>query len=113
MSKIVRRPWTNEEDEFLMENYKTMNDSMLSKKLERSREAIRKRRSTLGFLRRDVRGGQYALYKGDTLLHIGTVNEIAEIEGVKPETIRFYKNPTYKRRRAKSKNYRELVLIDE
>lgn len=54
---------------------------------------------------------QYALYKGDTLLAIGTPLQIAYKMGVKLRTITFYKTPTYKRRRSKGKNYRELVEI--
>ncbi len=40
----------------------------------------------------------YALYRGDELLDIGTLDEIAERRGVKPETIYFYSTPSYQRR---------------
>ena len=59
---------------------------------------------------------EYALYKGEELLRIGTLKEIAESENVKLETIQFYTKPVYKRRIAKRKNarnYRELVCLDE
>ena len=59
---------------------------------------------------------EYALYKGEELLRIGTLKEIAESENVKLETIQFYMKPTYKRRIAKRKNarnYREVVCLDE
>ena len=55
---------------------------------------------------------EYALYKGENLLAIGTGEEIAKRMGVKKETIAFYKTPAY-RRRAKSKNVRILVPLDE
>ncbi|MGQ7330827.1 hypothetical protein ACTGWT_04900 [Streptococcus suis] len=38
---------------------------------------------------------EYALYKGDELLAIGTAMELAERFGVKVSTIHFYKSPTY------------------
>lgn len=40
----------------------------------------------------------YALYKGDTLLHVGTIYQLAEAHGVSMETIQFYRTPAYKRR---------------
>lgn len=51
----------------------------------------------------------YALYKGDKLLADGTLLQIAHKMGVKLKTIKFYKTPTYLKRRSKSKNFRELV----
>lgn len=53
----------------------------------------------------------YALYKGDKLLADGTLLQIAHKMGVKLRTIAFYKTPTYKKRRAKGKNFRELVEL--
>ena len=53
----------------------------------------------------------YALYKGEKLLAIGTILQIAIKMGVKLETIKFYKTPTYKKRRKNGKNYRELIEI--
>ena len=41
---------------------------------------------------------EYALYKGDELLHIGTAEEIAEKQGVKRETVTFYATNSYKER---------------
>ncbi|EAC4527133.1 hypothetical protein Q834_00290 [Listeria monocytogenes] len=41
---------------------------------------------------------EYALYKADELLIIGTVEELAEFQKVKRETILFYATPTYQKR---------------
>ncbi len=41
---------------------------------------------------------QYAVYKGDDLLAIGTAEEIAEKLGIKKETVYFYASPTHKKR---------------
>lgn len=53
----------------------------------------------------------YALYKGEELLATGTLLQIAYKMNVKLRTIAFYKTPTYKKRRAKGKNFRELVEL--
>lgn len=54
----------------------------------------------------------YALYKGEILLATGTLLQIAHKTGVKLRTIKFYKTPTYKKRRANGKNFRELIEIE-
>ena len=54
----------------------------------------------------------YALYKGEALLSIGTIPEIAENLGVMPETIYFYYSPAYTKRTSESKG-RRLILIEE
>lgn len=40
----------------------------------------------------------YALYKGDNILTIGSIRELALYLGVTERTIRFYSTPTYKKR---------------
>lgn len=55
---------------------------------------------------------EYALYKGDQIIAVGTANQIAEEIGVKPETVYYYKSPSYQRR-VSGKNGRVLVDIDE
>ncbi|QNG60370.1 hypothetical protein H4O14_02250 [Bacillus sp. PAMC26568] len=44
---------------------------------------------------------EYAVYKGDTFICIGTVEECANYLDVSPQTIRFYLSPAYKKRIAK------------
>ncbi|SPT98389.1 Uncharacterised protein [Lysinibacillus capsici] len=57
---------------------------------------------------------EYALYKGDQMVAIGTVKEIAEERGVKPDTIRFYMSGVYQRRSKREVNNRlQLVKLDE
>lgn len=58
----------------------------------------------------------YALYKGEDMLQTGTLQEIADAENVRLETIKFYTTPCYKRRvtkRKQARNYRELVCLDD
>lgn len=53
----------------------------------------------------------YALYRGEKFIAIGTKKELAELLGVKVETISFYATPAYKKRTNEAKA-RRLVLID-
>lgn len=46
---------------------------------------------------------EYAVYKGDEFLCIGTVKECAAELGVLTETIKFYTTPTYQKRLARRK----------
>ena len=41
---------------------------------------------------------EYALYKGDELLAMGTKREITEQLGVSPSTVGYYGTPVYARR---------------
>jgi hypothetical protein len=40
----------------------------------------------------------YALYKGDDLLMVGSVNEIADYLGIKPKSVYFLSYPSYHKR---------------
>ena len=56
---------------------------------------------------------EYALYKGEDLLEIGTIEEIAAKQNVKYDTIRFYGTPIYKRRigSRKQKGINAKILV--
>lgn len=54
---------------------------------------------------------EYAVYKGESLLCIGTARECAEELNVRPETIRWYTYPTYQRRLAKRKNPKNCLMV--
>lgn len=55
---------------------------------------------------------EYALYKGDEILAIGTLEEIAASIDVAVETVKFYGTPSYKKR-IKGQNARELIELEE
>lgn len=59
---------------------------------------------------------EYAIYKGENLLAIGTERQLAIELGVKIETIKFYRSPAYAKRLAKRKkrgeNCRVIVELD-
>ena len=55
---------------------------------------------------------EYAIYKGEELQFIGTVDECAAFRGVKPETIRWYSTPRGQRRAdARKKQDKALRII--
>lgn len=59
---------------------------------------------------------EYAIYKGESLICIGTVQECAQHLGVLPKTILFYKTPAYRKRvssRKKARNYLTVTPLDE
>lgn len=57
---------------------------------------------------------EYALYKGEQMVAIGTVKEIATDRGVEPSTIRFYKSQAYQRRSNSEVNNRlQLIKLED
>ena len=54
---------------------------------------------------------EYALYKGDDCLAIGTIKEIAKKMQVKYKTIYFYTMPAYKKRCKKSFNRLTMIKL--
>lgn len=55
---------------------------------------------------------EYALYKGEDILAIGTLAEIAKKENVKKSTLYFYKTKSYKDRLSKRKTRNPRILIE-
>lgn len=53
---------------------------------------------------------EYALYKGEGLLAMGTKREIAEQLGVSASTIGYYGTPVYARRTSDTKGRRLIEL---
>jgi len=59
---------------------------------------------------------EYALYKGDDLLGMGTAKELAELRGCNISSIRYLGSPAYRRKiekRGNSWNTLALILFDE
>ena len=55
---------------------------------------------------------EYALYQGDKIKSIGTLDEIQEETGLRRKTLFFYKTPAYKKR-IKELNYRTYTELIE
>ena len=51
---------------------------------------------------------EYALYKGDRLLDIGTIEYLSKKFGVKKKTLLFYQTPSY-RKRTSEKNGKRII----
>jgi hypothetical protein len=59
---------------------------------------------------------EYAVYKGDDLLCMGTAKDCSEYLGVQEKTVRFYLTPSYKNRvarRKKARNFITVIKLDE
>lgn len=56
---------------------------------------------------------EFALYKGDEMLSVGTIKEIADEMGVREGTIRFYQHPTYQQRAKEPRNRRVLIKLED
>lgn len=54
---------------------------------------------------------EYAMYKGDELLHIGTMDEIAKERGVQKRTIYFYSTQAYQNRLSKRRNAKNYITL--
>src|SRR5690625_3638358 len=99
-----QKPWTNEEDLFLVNNYETMSNEELSEKLGRTKGAILKRANLLVLNREYV----YACYEGDDIVFTGRKQECADYWNVKKSTIDYYISDAYKKR-IEGKNNRRVV----
>lgn len=56
---------------------------------------------------------EYAIYKGDKFIDIGTAEYLAMKLGVKPATIRFYTTDVYKKRIMNGSDYLIAVELPE
>lgn len=55
---------------------------------------------------------EYALYKGEQLLDIGTIPYLSRKFNIKKETLYFYQSPTQRKRTSENKG-RRLVKLDD
>lgn len=53
------------------------------------------------------------MYKGDDVIAVGTVMEIAQKLGKKLETVKFYGTPSYKKRIERQNGKNRLILVSE
>lgn len=53
----------------------------------------------------------FALYHGDEFVAVGTARELAELEGVKEDSIRWYASPAARRRREGTARPRCCVVV--
>lgn len=55
---------------------------------------------------------EFSMYRGDTLVHIGTAKECAAQLGIKLSSFQWYTTPTGKRRIENRKNRDKCLYID-
>jgi CDP-glycerol glycerophosphotransferase (TagB/SpsB family) len=97
----VKRRWTDEEINFLAEHWDSKQIRWISKQLNRTEAAIRIKANKLNFYKEKVR--EYAVYKGDKLIAMGTAEECSQELNVTPDYIRWMNSPFYQRKLSKRK----------
>lgn len=56
---------------------------------------------------------EYALYKGEKFISVGTSVELASLWGVSPKTIRFWSTPYYRRKFKDDKNRLICIKLED
>jgi hypothetical protein len=97
----VKRRWTDEEINFLAEHWDSKPIRWISKQLNRTEAAIRIKANKLNFYKEKAR--EYAVYKGDKLIAMGTAEECSQEMNVTPDYIHWMNSPFYQRKLAKRK----------
>ena len=54
----------------------------------------------------------YALYRGDTFIDLGTIEELAKKEKVSEKTIQYYRTPAYRRKFKSDESRKVLIKIE-
>lgn len=114
---MQRKYWTTGEEKYLRENWGIANKKQIMKYLNRSLASINSKASRMG-LKDDINyhhnrrynGKEYALYKGEDLLVIGTMQEISKRMNLKYKTLLTYKTP--KHLNDKTENGTVLIALD-
>lgn len=99
--RLNRREWTTKEEQFLKDNIDSMTAKEFAEELNRSVNSIKSKVHKL-----DLKWpkNEYAVYKGDELLAIGTAKEISEILNIKVKTVWAYTTDAYQRYNEKLDN---------
>lgn len=56
---------------------------------------------------------EYAMYKGENLLGIGTRDELAKLHGVKKKTIHYYTTQAYRNKVSNRKNAKNYITVEK
>lgn|SRR5690625_3978531 len=92
--KVIRKPWTMKELQFIKDNHEFMSNAELAAELNRSVGSVSNQKVRMGLTKRNI----YEVVKGYEVLATGTVEECAEQTGLSVSTIRFYTTPAHRRR---------------
>lgn len=55
----------------------------------------------------------YALYRGEELVMVGTLDEISQKQGIKKKLLQFYKTPSYRARITDESNRIVVVEVED
>lgn len=92
---MKHKPWTEEQEQFLLDHHEEMSNIELGEKLNKSRNAIYGKKRRMGLSNRAL----YEVSKGYETLAIGTAKECARKLSVDINTIYYYATETNLRRR--------------
>lgn len=111
--------WSMSEIEELKKLYPRMETVEVAKRLNRRLHSVTTKATSLGlkkdrdFLnRKKMESETYAMYKGDELLVVGTLEEIAEHQGMTIGNVRFMTYPSYHKRSA-TRDRRLVFKLEE
>ena len=114
-----RRYWTVSEIAELKKIYSRVHTEEIAKKLNRTYSSIAAKATSLGlkkdldYLRkRKMEKEIYAMYRGDDLLVVGTLQEIADHQNMSVSNVRFMTYPSY-HRRSSGRNRRLVFKLEE
>ena len=113
------KKWTMKEVAELKKIYSRMHTEEIAKKLNRTYGSIAVKATSLGlkkdldYLRkRKMEKEIYAMYRGDDLLVVGTLQEIADHQNMTVGNVRFMTYPSYHKRSA-GRNRRLVYKLEE
>lgn len=102
----IHSPWTFDEISFLEDNYNLMTIKEISDELDRTQSGVRGKAYQLGL----KRVTEFAVYKGEENLAIGTAEECAEKTGLKKYYIQWLSTPAG-RKRAELRGENSIVVM--
>lgn|SRR5699024_247595 len=104
--------WTNEEDKKLMKHYANKSYEELMDMLGRSKSSILMRFNILGLSRVEARESfDYVVYKGEEILMIGTIKEIAAALGNTESTVKYYTTPSHHKRISERNSQNAIIIV--
>jgi len=113
------RRWAVSEIAELKNLYPKMPSSEIAKKLNRSNSSVTSKAASLGLkkdydhLRRQKMENEiYAMYRGDELLVVGTLQEIADHQNMTVGNVRFMAYPSYHKKSA-GRNRKLVFKLEE
>jgi len=103
--------WKQWEVEYMRLNYGILPIEDIANKLGKTENAVIGKIHRSG-IKMNNRRKEFAIYRGDNLLVIGTEKECADLLGIDIQTLRFYRTPSYEKRIEISKPDDMMYVVD-